>query len=85
MIPFNRTFSAEEQNKDLGSKLTTELPGILNWTIYCCLECQQEGLNSPQVVLDKVSAYKSKMDSISQFVEQECSLAAGAKYPASRL
>ena len=84
-IPFNRTFSAEEQDKDLGVKLTAELPGILNWAIQGCLEWQHQGLNPPQVVLDQVSAYKTEMDSIAQFVEQECSLAAEAKYPASRL
>ena len=84
-IPFNRTFTAEEQDKDLGVKLTTELSGILNWAIQGCLEWQQQGLNPPQVVLDQVSAYKTEMDSIAQFVEQECSLAAEAKYPASRL
>ena len=27
-IPFNRTFSAEEQDKTLGDKLIQELPGI---------------------------------------------------------
>ena len=32
-IPFNRTFRAEEQDKNLGIKLTAELPGILNWAI----------------------------------------------------
>ena len=37
------------------------------------------------MVLDQVSAYKTEMDSVAQFVEQECSLAAEAKYPASRL
>ena len=84
-IPFNRTFSAEQQDKELGIKLTAELPGILNWAIQGCLGWQQQGLNPPQVVLDQVSAYKTEMDSIAQFVEQECSLATEAKYPASRL
>ena len=84
-IPLTRTFSAEQQDKDLGIKLTAELPGILNWAIQGCLEWQQQGLNPPQVVLDQVNAYKIEMDSIAQFVEQECSLAAEAKYPASRL
>jgi len=27
----SRTFTAEEQAKDFGIKLTAELPGILNW------------------------------------------------------
>ena len=50
-----------------------------------CLEWQQQGLNPPQVVLDQVSAYKIKMDNIAQFVEQECSLEADARYSASKL
>ena len=37
-IPFNRTFSAEEQDKSLSDKLMEELPGILNWAIEGCLE-----------------------------------------------
>ena len=37
------------------------------------------------MVLDQVRAYKTEMDSIAQFVEQECSLAADTKYSASKL
>ena len=50
-----------------------------------CLDWQQQGLNPPQIVLEQVSAYKIEMDSIAQFIEQECSLAVEAKYPTSRL
>ena len=84
-IPFNRTFTAEQQDKDLGSKLTKELPGILNWAIQGCLDWQDKGLNPPQIVLDQVATYKTEMDSIAQFVEQECSLEPETKYPASKL
>jgi len=31
LIPCDRVFSDEEQNKDLGKQLKAELPGILNW------------------------------------------------------
>jgi len=62
------------QDKDLGSKLNKELPGILNWAIKGCLDWQQQGLNPPQIVLEQVSAYKTEMDSIAQFVEQECDI-----------
>ena len=82
---FNRTFTAEQQNKDLGIKLTMELPGILNWAIQGCLEWQQQGFNPPQVVLDQVSAYKTEMDSIAQFIEQEWSIEADTKYSAFKL
>ena len=50
-----------------------------------CLEWQQQGFNPPQVVLDQVSAYKTEMDSIAQFIEQEVSLEADTKYSAFKL
>jgi putative DNA primase/helicase len=84
-IPFNRTFTAEEQDKDLGSKLTKELPGILNWAIKGCLDWQKQGLNLPQTVLEQVSAYKTEMDSFAQFIRDECKLDPDIKYPASKL
>ena len=33
ILPFNQTFTPDEQDKDLSKKLTAELQGILNWTI----------------------------------------------------
>lgn len=83
-IPFNRTFSVEEQDKTLQSKLMEELPGILNWAIQGCLEWQREGLNPPQIVQDQVAEYKSSMDSISQFIKDECELGADCSHTASQ-
>ena len=84
-VPFNRTFTSEQQDKDLGSKLNKELPGILNWAIKGCLDWQQQGLNPPQIVLEQVITYKTEMDSIAQFVEQECDIDADTRYSASKL
>ena len=42
-------------------------------------------LEPTAVFLDQVSAYKTEMDSVVQFVKQEYSLAAEAKYQAPRL
>ena len=33
ILPFNQTFTPDEQDKNLSKKLTAELQGILNWTI----------------------------------------------------
>jgi putative DNA primase/helicase len=33
ILPFNQTFTPNEQDKDLSKKLTAELEGILNWAI----------------------------------------------------
>ena len=36
-MPFNRQFTEAEQDKELMTILTQELPGILNWAIEGCL------------------------------------------------
>ena len=71
-IPFNRTFSAEEQDKNLSDKLLKELPGILNWAIEGCLNWQNNGLQTPDIVEAQVAEYRISMDSISQFIQDEC-------------
>jgi putative DNA primase/helicase len=83
-IPFNRTFSAAEQDKALQPKLMAELPGILNWAIQGCLEWQQAGLNPPNVVTEQVAEYRTSMDSISQFLKDECELGINFSYSASQ-
>ncbi|WP_268873721.1 primase-like DNA-binding domain-containing protein, partial [Tritonibacter multivorans] len=66
-------------------KLMAELPGILNWAVKGCMEWQKQGLNPPKIVLDQVAAYKTSMDSVSQFVDQECEIDTDAKFGASKL
>ena len=83
-IPFNRTFAAEEQDKHLSEKLMEELPGILNWAIEGSLEWQRNGLQTPQIVEDQVTEYKSAMDSISQFINEECEVGKDHSYAASK-
>ena len=83
-IPFNRTFAAEEQDKHLSEKLMEELPGILNWAIEGSLEWQRNGLQTPQIVEDQVAEYKSAMDSISQFINEECEVGKDHSYAASK-
>lgn len=43
-IPFNRTFTPEEANRNLVNELKEELPGILNWLIEGYLDYIQNGL-----------------------------------------
>ena len=83
-IPFNRTFMAKEQDKNLSDKLMEELPGILNWAIQGCLEWQKDELQTPQIIEDQVAEYKSAMDSISLFIQDECELGKEHSYAASK-
>ena len=71
-IPFNRQFKETEQDKQLMSHLVEELPGILNWAIQGCLNWQAHGLVAPFVVKNSVQEYRSEMDTIAGFIEEEC-------------
>ena len=84
-IPFNRTFRPEEQDRDLSKKLKAEMSGILNWVIDGCLAWQKEGLNPPKAVLDEVAEYQNAMDTVTQFIQDECDLEMQARTPASSL
>jgi len=71
-IPFNRQFREAEQDRELMSALRQELPGILNWAIEGCLLWQAEGLKAPASVAASISAYRSEMDTVVGFIEDEC-------------
>ncbi len=71
-VPFNRQFKESEQDRELMTVLRQELPGILNWAIEGCLLWQKEGLNAPASVAASITAYRSEMDTVAGFIEDEC-------------
>jgi len=73
VIPFERTFNAEERDNNLQEKLKAEYPGILNWFIEGCLAWQNEGLEPPEKVSIATNEYQTEMDIIKQFLD-ECTL-----------
>ncbi|MCK9185085.1 MAG: phage/plasmid primase, P4 family [Candidatus Cloacimonetes bacterium] len=73
LIPFNRTFAKEEQDKYLTQKLEKELPGILNWALEGLKDYRAlGGLYPPQEIKDAVKAYRRENDSVRVFVEEVC-------------
>jgi putative DNA primase/helicase len=72
LVPFDRVFKPEEQDRTLTEKLRAELPGILNWAIAGCLEWQRRGLAEPDAVRRAVDAYRSDSDLLAQFIDEEC-------------
>ena len=73
MIPFNRTFKPEEQDKNLVVSLKKEYPGILNWMLEGCLLWQKEGLSpAPEIVNIATQSYREENDELSEFVADKC-------------
>jgi putative DNA primase/helicase len=71
LIPFDVSFEGHE-DKQLKHRLTTELPGILNWCIEGCLMWQRDGLGTSAAVQAATSAYKVESDQVARFIDDEC-------------
>lgn len=69
-IPFNRHFTNEEQDRDLGNKLAAEAVGIFRWMVEACAEWQREGLGSPEEVRATVEEYRADSDEMGMFMEE---------------
>lgn len=72
LVPFNRTFAPQEQDKTLEARLMAEAEGILLWAIEGCLEWQESGLNPPDVVLAAVEDYRQEQDLLGQYIKDRC-------------
>jgi putative DNA primase/helicase len=74
LIPFTETIAPGEQDKKLPEKLRGELSGILAWVVEGCLEWQREGLQAPEEVRKATGQYRSEMDVIGAFLQDECEI-----------
>ena len=72
LVPFEVTIPDREQDKHLSAKLRSELPGVLAWAVRGCLDWQQNGLGSPEVVLKATENYRSAQDLLGIFLGEHC-------------
>jgi putative DNA primase/helicase len=78
LIPFTVTIPPEQRDTELGEKLKTERPAILQWMINGCLMWQHEGLNPPEAVTVATEAYLEAQDVFSDWFEECCEREANA-------
>ena len=69
LIPFEVVVEEKNRDLELENKLKEELSGILNWAIEGCLKWQENGLQTPQKILDANKEYKSEMDTIENWMK----------------
>ena len=84
-IPFTRVFAPEEQDRQLADKLAAEQAGILAWIVRGAVSWYRHGLPTPAVVAAANAEYRSTMDSVGQFIDERCELAADAAVSAHAL
>jgi putative DNA primase/helicase len=92
LITFNMRFvddpqAPNERKKDLTlwSQLAEEASGILAWLIRGCLDWKENGLNTPQTVLNAGVAYRNEEDVLKTFMDECCIIKEDARTKASTL
>jgi putative DNA primase/helicase len=69
LIPFDVVIKEKDIDRELPTKLRKELTGILNWAIKGCLKWQEDGLKTPQKILNAIKEYKSEMDTVQNWID----------------
>lgn len=82
VVPFLETF---ENDNTLACVLANEAEGILAWAIRGCLDWQREGLQHPAIVDAMTQEYRLDSDTLQQFLDASCVIAASTKVPAQKL
>ncbi len=77
LVPFERTFSKNEQDTGLLDELVAEASGILNRLVEGCRLWTRDGLDEPEKVVAATSTYREDSDPISLFLEEKCNVVAG--------
>ena len=68
LVPFEVTFTADQQDPRLGKKLEAEAPGILTWMVQGCLDWQANGLTIPDRVKTATDGYRAQEDHVGRFL-----------------
>lgn len=75
LIPFLRTFKAEQVDPVLLDKLKAEAPHILAWMVEGCLDWQKRGLKDvPVTVQHSTEEYQEEQDLIGRWLSECCTL-----------
>ena len=71
LLPFKQAIPKSKIDKEFGKTLEAELPGILNWSIAGCRAWQKSGVKRPAQVRAATTSYRSAMDVVSQFIDEQ--------------
>lgn len=73
IIPFNKTFSGDQADKSLKSKLLMELDGILLWALEGLHRLfRQEDFSTSKTTTEMMNSYKVSNDNVLQFTNENC-------------
>jgi len=68
MVNWSRTFTAEEQDRDLLKALRSEAEGILAWAVAGAVAYNTDGLRDPDSIVDATADYRQESDELHGFL-----------------
>ena len=77
VIEFPVSIAPEKQDRELATKLSGELSGILNWATAGYQGWRKIGLAPPAQVLNATKSYRTENDEITQWIEARCDVGDG--------
>ncbi|HDR9161782.1 TPA: hypothetical protein QDB28_002150 [Burkholderia vietnamiensis] len=77
LIPFERNFSPDEQDKRLEERLLSEREGILAWLVGGYAEYQRHGLRPARRVAAASAAYRAESDLVGQWLDEDAEIVPG--------
>ena len=83
VVPFNN--KPAQRDDKLKEKLVDEYPAILRWILDGCSAWRQQGLGLCQAIAAASSAYFEEQDSLSQWIQERCTVGPTEKARASDL
>ena len=72
LLPFTVTIPEYERDPKMEEKLKQELPGILNWALEGSQLWLEGGLQEPECVTEATAQYRSSMDVLGTWIEDQC-------------
>lgn len=85
MILFNVTFDGDKQDKNIKEKLSKEIPQILGWIIKGYYEWKKYGLREPEKFKSAKREYRSEMDIVQKWLDENCVIDSNARENATAL
>jgi putative DNA primase/helicase len=73
LVPFTVNIPKDQQDKELGTKLEAEWPGIMQWMIDGAIEWRRIGLSPPAAVVEATKAYMAEEDTTAEWLAECCS------------
>ncbi len=74
IIPFDVIIPDDKQDRYLGEKLWNERGQILNWMVEGAIKWHKTGLQTPSLINNAITDYRSEMDLVQRWINDSCEL-----------